>query len=235
MKFTLLIPTLNEKEGMKIICPRIKREWVDQILVVDGGSIDGTQQFAIDQGYELIHQKEKGLNAAFREAWPFIKGDYVITFSPDNNSIPEKIPELIEKLRDNKYDMIIVSRYFEHAKSDDDTIVTGFGNWLFTKSINLFHKGNYTDAMVMFRGYRKKIFYDLKLDNYEYSYKLYEKLYLTKIGIEPLLSIRAAKYKLKISEIPGDEPPRIGGKAKLQIIRWGLAYYTQVLHEIFRK
>ena len=55
----------------------------------------------------------------------------------------------------------------------------------------------------------------------------------TKIGVEPLLSIRAAKAKLKIGEIPGDEPPRIGGKAKLQVIRWGLAYYSQVLFEIF--
>ena len=47
------------------------------------------------------------------------------------------------------------------------------------------------------------------------------------------MSIRAAKAKLNISEIPGDEPPRIGGKAKLQVVRWGLAYYSQVLYEFF--
>ena len=38
------------------------------------------------------------------------------------------------------YDMVIASRYKDNAKSYDDTILTGFGNWIFTKSINLFHK-----------------------------------------------------------------------------------------------
>ena len=38
MRVTLLIPTLNEVEGMKQIMPCIRREWVDQILIVDGGS-----------------------------------------------------------------------------------------------------------------------------------------------------------------------------------------------------
>ena len=42
MKTTLLVMTLNEIEGMKAIMPHIKNEWVDQIIVVDGGSTDGT-------------------------------------------------------------------------------------------------------------------------------------------------------------------------------------------------
>ena len=41
------------------------------------------------------------------------------------------------------------------------------------------------------------------------------------------------KKKLKTSEIPADEPKRYGGRSKLQIIRWGLAFYSQVLVEIF--
>ena len=60
-----------------------------------------------------------------------------------------------------------------------------------------------------------------------------ERLVQTDIGTEPLLSVRAAKRKLNIGEIPGDEPARIGGKRKLMIIRWGVAYYFQVLREIF--
>ena len=42
MKVTLIIPTLNELGGMKLIMPRIRMEWVDQIIIVDGGSKDGT-------------------------------------------------------------------------------------------------------------------------------------------------------------------------------------------------
>ena len=40
--FALLVFTLNEIDGMKQIMPRIQREWVDEIFIVDGGSTDGT-------------------------------------------------------------------------------------------------------------------------------------------------------------------------------------------------
>jgi len=56
-------------------------------------------------------------------------------------------------------------------------------------------------------------------------------LFFTRISWEPLLSVRAAKRRLKITEIPGDEPARIGGERKLQIIRWGAAYFFQFLRE----
>ena len=232
MKVTLLIPTLNEEKGCEKILPLIDKDWVDEIIIIDGQSKDQTVKVCKAMGFKVLIQKEKGLNASFREAWPYISGDIVITFSPDGNSLAEKIPPLINKMREG-FDIVIVSRYLEEAKSYDDTLITAFGNWLFTKSINLFHRSKYTDAMVMFRAYKKNIFYDLELDNYNKSYKFYEKIFFTKIGVEPLLSIRAAKAKLNISEIPGDEPPRIGGKAKLQVVRWGLAYYSQVLYEFF--
>ena len=45
--------------------------------------------------------------------------------------------------------------------------------------------------------------------------------------------VRAAKAKLNITEIPGDEPPRIGGERKLQIFRWGGAYFFQFIRELW--
>ncbi len=42
MKTTLFVLAYNEIEGMKAIMPRIKKEWVDEIIIVDGGSTDGT-------------------------------------------------------------------------------------------------------------------------------------------------------------------------------------------------
>ena len=53
MKITLFIPTLNEISGVKEIMPRIKNEWVDQIIIVDGGSTDGTQEWARKNGYQV--------------------------------------------------------------------------------------------------------------------------------------------------------------------------------------
>lgn len=229
MKTTLLVMTWNEIDGMKAIMPKINREWVDQIIVVDGGSTDGTIEWSREQGYQVYVQQKKGFRHAYCEVMPLVEGDVLLTFSPDGNSVPELIPVLIEKMRGG-YDMVIASRYLGNAKSEDDDPITAFGNWLFTKTINILHGGHYTDAMVIYRAYKKKLVYDLELMD-EGAYRTPEKLFFTKISWEPLLSVRAAKRKLKITEIPGDEPARIGGERKLQIIRWGGAYFFQFFRE----
>ncbi len=231
MKVTLIVPTLNEVDGMKIIMPRVKDRWYDQLIILDGGSTDGTVEYARQQGYFVYVQKKTGFRHAYTEILPHITGDVVITFSPDGNSIPELIPELIEKIKQG-YDMVIASRYFDGAKSEDDDFITAFGNWFFTKTVNLLHRAKYTDVMVIFRAYRTKLIYDLELHKDE-GYETAERLFRTKISWEPLLSVRAAKRKLKIAEIPGDEPPRIGGERKLKILKWGAAYYFQFLREVF--
>lgn len=53
MKTTLLVMTLNEIIGMKAIMPEIDRSWCDQIIIVDGGSSDGTVEWARQNGYEV--------------------------------------------------------------------------------------------------------------------------------------------------------------------------------------
>jgi len=231
MKITLLVPTLNEIDGMKEIMPRVKPEWIDQILVIDGQSTDGTVEYAREQGYDVVIQKEMGMRNAYMECLPHIKGDVILTFSPDGNSIPELIPEAIAKYKEG-YDMVIISRYMPPAKSYDDTPITAFGNWMFSTSISLLHGHRYYDAMVIYRIYRKDLIQELDLDK-EKSFAFEEKLFHTDISWEPLLSMRAAKRGLRIAEIPGDEPAREGGIAKLQVLRWGAAYMWQNLREIF--
>jgi len=232
MDITLFIPTLNEREGMQQIMPNVNKNLFKQILIVDGGSTDGTIDYAKQMGYDVYLQKRKGIRHAYIEAFPLVRGDVVVTFSPDGNSVPEDLPKLIDKVKEG-YDMVIASRYYNGAKSHDDTVVTSFGNWIFTKSINLLHGGCYTDAMVIYRAYKKELFYRLALDREESYWQ--EKLFFTVIGCEPLLSIRAAKRKLKIAEISSDEPQRVGGERKLQVIRWGGAYFSQIILEAFNR
>ena len=231
MRVTLLIPTLNEECGMRSVMPKVDKSLFEQILVVDGNSKDDTVKIAKELGYDVVLQKSPGIRGAYMDALPFIKGDAILTFSPDGNSIPELLGPCIKKFNDG-YDMVIVSRYALGAKSYDDDAVTGFGNWLFTNSINLFHGGHYTDAMVIYRIYRKNLIHELDL-HHDRSYSFEESLFHTHVSWEPLLSIRAAKRKLKVAEIPGDEPARDGGERKLQVLKWGAAYYWEIIREIF--
>lgn len=228
---TLLVPTLNEVDGMRVIMPRVRPEWVDQIVVLDGGSTDGTIEYAREQGYFVYVQKERGIRQGYMEVLPHITGDVVLTFSPDGNSVPELIPQVVDKIAEG-HDMVIASRYLGPAKSEDDDFLTGFGNWLFTRTVNVLYRAKYTDVMVIYRAYWTDLISFLDLDK-DASYRTPERLLRTRISWEPLLSVRAAKMGLRITEIPGDEPPRIGGERKLQIWKWGAAYYYQFLREFF--
>jgi glycosyltransferase involved in cell wall biosynthesis len=215
---------------MRAVMPEVEPGWCDQILVVDAGSTDGTQEYARAHGWDLVVQQRRGIRNAYIEAFPHVRGEIVVTFSPDGNSLPSAIPALIRAVAAGA-DMVIASRYLGPARSQDDDLVTALGNRGFTWLINRLHGGHYTDAFVMFRAYRTKLFWDLELDREE-GYAP-EKLLGTVIGVEPLLSIRAAKRRLRVTEIPADEPPRIGGQRKLQVFRWGAAYLLQTLREVY--
>lgn len=220
MKTTLLIPVLNEIEGVKVIMPRINREWVDEIIVIDGGSTDGTREYFEENGYFVVRQKSRGVCGAYWECIEVATGDIVIPFSPDNNSVPELIPVLIDKMKQG-YDMVIVSRYLADAKSYDDDIVTAFGNWVFTKLVNVFFGGRYTDSLVMFRAFKVKLVEELGINEKKLPVLEYQ------------LCIRCAKQKLRIAELPGDEPRRIGGVRKMNPLYNGSALLWQLIKELF--
>lgn len=227
MKVTLLIPTRNEIDGVKQIMPRIQRDWVDEILFVDANSTDGTLEYIKENGYKFIIQKKPGVLAAWWEGFEASAGDAIILFSPDGNSVPEVIPPLIEKMKEG-YDMVIASRYKEGAKSYDDSRITAFGNRLFTGLINLLFGGKYTDALGMYKIFKKELLMKLDLDKNKNDI------------FEIILAIRAAKQKLKVAEIPGDEPMRVGGQAESRAwpglvgrIKGGSLMVSCILKEFF--
>jgi len=221
MRVTLMMPTLNEAEALKAVIPRIRREWVDQVLVVDGGSTDGTLELARGAGYDVMRQKTRGIAAAYADALPQATGEVIITFTPDGNSLPERIPALVEKMREG-YDMVIVSRYREGAKSEDDDPLTAFGNWMFTRLINFFFGGRYTDTLVGFRAWKR--------DVYDKSIR-----WIGRDDFEPRSAIRCAKLKLKTGEIPGDEPKRIGGVRKMRPFVNGWKIVKIIIEEIIHR
>jgi glycosyltransferase involved in cell wall biosynthesis len=229
---TLFLPVLNELGGLRAIMPQVPHELFSQILVVDGNSTDGSADWARAQGYDVYVQRVPGIRNAYIEAWPLIRGKTVVTFSPDGNCEACDLKALLSRM-DEGYDMVIASRYRDDARSEDDDWITAAGNWMFTRLINSLHGGSYTDAMTIYRAYRTSLFGELGLDRDDSYWQ--ERLFLTTAGIEPLLSIRAARAGLRVAEIPSDEPARLHGSRKLQIVRWGGTYMTQVFTELFQR
>src|ERR1051326_6921047 len=95
MTVTILALTLNEIDGVQVILPQIDPAWYQQLIVVDGGSTDGTVEWCRAHGYEVYQQKRRGIRFAYLEVLEHITGDVILTLSPDGNCPVATIPALI--------------------------------------------------------------------------------------------------------------------------------------------
>jgi glycosyltransferase involved in cell wall biosynthesis len=231
LRVTIFIPTLNEIEGLRAILPRIKRDWYDEFIVVDGGSTDGTIEYLREQGITVQLEERKGIVNAYCQAFRASTGDIFVAIQGDGNCMPELIPDLVREARKG-YDIVFVSRYLPPAKSYDDGTISAIGNHIFTRIINLLFGGRYTDALGGFRAYRRSAVELMALDSMpdtNWLSRRFDLLNTWEVGG----CIRAAKLKLRVHEIPGDEPKRIGGRSNVSVIRNGLMIVAQILHELW--
>ena len=217
MTTALIITTLNEITGVKKIIPKIKKEWVDEIIFVDGGSTDGTIEEAKRMGFRVIIQKQKGHGAAVLEGVNAIKSDNFILFGPDGNDEPEKIPELIEKIKEG-YDQVLVTRFGKGSVNLDAGIIDTFGNKMFTFLANVFFGGYWTDTLNESRIISKKAFQELNFDAMDLS-------------STQQMSIRGLKRRQKICEILGNEGERIGGVRKMKPLPVGASLSLRIIKE----
>ena len=217
MTTALIITTLNEIVGVKKIVPKIKKEWLDEIIFVDGGSTDGTIEEAKRMGFKVIIQKQKGHGAAVLEGVNAIKSDNFILFGPDGNDEPEKIPELIEKIKEG-YDQVLVTRFGKGSVNLDAGIIDTFGNKMFTFLANVFFGGYWTDTLNESRIISKKAFQELNFDAMDLS-------------STQQMSIRGLKRRQKICEILGNEGERIGGVRKMKPLSVGASLSLRIIKE----
>ena len=231
MKTIIIIPVLNELEGLKTTLPLIKKEWYDRLVVLDGRSSDRTIEWCKEHNHEVFCQRGPGLWNAYTELFQYLNEEdgVVVTLSPDGNCPPELIPSLVTKVQ-STYDLVIASRYLNGGRSEDDTTLTRFGNHLLTWMANQKCRTRYTDALNMYRAYRLKVVrqlgLDIKVNWLQRCLIRLSNLY----SWEPSLSIRAGRIPLRITEISASEPKACRERRQNTFIH-GLAVLTQIIHE----
>lgn len=128
MKITVIIPTYNEEENIKILIPlllekfKLFKDYSFYILFVDGNSRDKTvkvikENMLLHKNIHLIEEESKsGLGGAYIKGFNYamakIHSDYVVEMDADLQHDPEDFPKLIEKIKEN-YDLVIGSRYIK--------------------------------------------------------------------------------------------------------------------------
>ena len=203
MKKTLVMYTMNEIEGVKGIFEKIPIDLFDQFIVMDNHSNDGTVEFLEEHDVNVIQQKNPGRTNALIEAIEHASGDIIVNLSSDGNEDPEDIPKILKKFEAG-YEMVTASRFLPESKvdvEDDKLRIRVFGNKICAMLVNLCWGTNVTDTTNALRGFTKSCYKRAKLNTFGYT----ENFQLT---------IRCGKLKIKTTEIPTQELPRIGGVVK---------------------
>jgi len=222
MSTAVVLTTLNEITGIKKIVPQINREWAEEIIFVDGGSTDGTIEEAKKMGFKVVMQTQKGdftggHGGALIDGVNATTSDNIIFFGPDGNAEPEKIPELIEKIKEG-YDQVLVTRFGKGSVNLDAGIIDTFGNKMFAFLGNVFFGGHWTDILNESRIISRNAFNELRFDAMDMS-------------STQQMSIRGLKRRQKICEIIGNEGKRIGGKRKMRPISTGASLSWGIIKE----
>ena len=221
MSTSLIITTLNEIDGIKKILPEIKKEWVDEIIIVDGGSTDGTVEKAREMGFKVIKQKIPGHGGAILTGIEESTGDKIIIFGSDGSNETSEIPQLVEKSLEG-FDQVTTSRFGKTSINEDAGVIDGFGNKMFTAITNIFFHGQFTDTLSSSRAFTKKAWDEIKFDAF---------------GLDSVLqmSIRGLIKNQKIIEIIGNERARVGGERKMHRIPTATRLTARIIRELFWK
>ena len=209
----IVIPTLNECEAVGKVLRSVKDAMYSyeyRMLVVDGHSIDGTDEIAKDMGAEVIYQRGKGygnaLKTGFFHARKRLDAKVIVMMDADLTYDPKYIPQLVAPILEDNADLVVGNR-FAGLQKGAMPLVNRIGNRVLSLVAKLAIGLNVYDTQSGMRAFKSKL-----LDN----------MHLVAVGMPFAMEMlaEAHSHDARIHEVPISYRPRVG-KTKLNPIKDG--------------
>jgi glycosyltransferase involved in cell wall biosynthesis len=195
MKLTVIIPVYNEKNTIEEILRRVQAVDVGfekELVVVDDCSQDGTREILQKvnaPGIRIFyHEKNKGKGAALHTGFSNADGDIVLVQDADLEYDPREYPRLIGPILDGRADVVYGSRFLGGPHR-----VLFFwhyvGNKMLTTFSNIMSNLNLTDMETCYKAFRREVLRRIRLKS-------------ARFGFEPEITMKVAKQKCRIYEVP---------------------------------
>lgn len=227
-RVTVLLPTLDEAEGVAEVVPRIPIEelrslgWTVSILVVDGGSDDGTIEIAQQLHCKTMRQHGKGKGVAMRQGFSsFLESgdDALIMLDADGTYHPEEMIRFLKALE--RADVVVGDRLKGEMEPDAMTRVNYFGNHMLTWCAVALYGVAINDLCSGYWGFNRRSIQMLKLNSMRFE-------------IEAEMYTSCAMENLEIAHVPIRYSKRLG-EAKLGSVKDGWNILRKLLvRKIFR-
>lgn len=215
---SVVIPTLNEARNLPLVLPRIP-SWVDEVVLVDGGSTDDTVEVArrLRPDVRVIVEERRGKGIALRCGFAEARGDIIVMLDADGSTDPGEIPFFVGALLAGA-DFVKGSRFMQGGGTDDMEMTRRIGNWGLTRMVRWAFGGSYSDLCYGYNAFWRYVLplFETDGDGFE---------------IETLMNIRVLSARLRVVELPSFESQRVHGDSNLHAVRDGLRILRVIVHE----
>ena len=217
---SVVIPTLNEAHNLPLVLPYLPLDWIDEVILVDGRSTDGTAELAerLLPTIRLICEPKRGKGAALQAGFSAARGDIIITLDADGSNDPREIPRLVRALMEGA-DFVKGSRFAPGGGTTDMPRLRKWGNGALGDLVNILFNGEYTDLCYGYHAFWRHCLdtiQGINADGFE---------------IDTAIYVRVLREHLRIQEVPSFEGYRFYGVGKLQTLPDGFRVLATIMRE----
>lgn len=221
----VIIPAYNEENGVGEVIAEIPKDLVSEIIVVNNASTDKTEEVARKAGATVLKELTPGYGKACLKGMEYIanadeKPDIIVFIDADHSDYPEEIRMLIEPIIKNEVDMVIGSRALGNKEKGSMTPQQVFGNWLATRLLKLIYNAYFTD-LGPFRAIRYSSLMALNMEDKNFGWTVE-------------MQVKAAKQKIRFTELPVRYRNRIGHSKISGTIKGTILAGYKILYTIFK-